>query len=140
VASYCWQYQLQWQMCYLTSDCKRIYNIKVQFDYQRTRNTHRYLDENITGMSQQGWYVSCGLWYFNDFLNTCIWKVWVHTIGFHWSACTKPGKWVVIYLWVRAIERCSMFLILELFWHCGIFFFHFNIYIIMLSLSFTMQI
>jgi hypothetical protein len=40
VASYGWQFQLQWLMFYLTSDFSRIYNAKVLLEYQRTRHTY----------------------------------------------------------------------------------------------------
>jgi len=47
---------------------------------------------------------------------------------FYWSACTKLGQWAVIYVCVMASNwplSTPWYLILELFWQCGIFFFSF---------------
>jgi hypothetical protein len=44
-------------------------------------------------------------------------------VAFYWSACTKPGKWVVMHMYVRGFDFPFWFFywILELFRQCGIF-------------------
>ena len=45
-------------------------------------------------------------------------------VTFYWSACTKPGKWVIIYLCVNGVDFVSFyFLLLFFYWMlelCGI--------------------
>ena len=38
---------------------------------------------------------------------------------FYWSACTKPGKWVVMYLCVRGIDFASFYDFDIWFWNCS---------------------
>jgi hypothetical protein len=51
---------------------------------------------------------------------------------FYWSACTKPGKWAVLYLCIKGIDFYLFFwyLILELFLQCGIFCFWFYYFLV----------
>ena len=60
VASYGWQFQLQWQIVYFTSDCSMIYNRKAQLDYQRTRNTQVFRRKYYRNESTR---MVCFLWF-----------------------------------------------------------------------------
>ena len=71
--------------------------------------------ESVGILRWEGWYFTLRGWYFTaervdilftrgihlyDVIISPRGKVWVH-ITFYWSACTKPGKWAVMYLCVR---------------------------------------
>jgi len=50
---------------------------------------------------------------------------------FHWSACTKPGKWAVMYMCVTGINLAYFYDDFSIaFWNCSnsVFFFHFTMW------------
>jgi hypothetical protein len=52
---------------------------------------------------------------------------------FYWNSCTKPEKWVVMYLCARGIGFayfCDLYFIFEFLRQCGIFAFHFITYVV----------
>jgi hypothetical protein len=79
--------------------------------------------------------LSCGK-HIHDCIISFTGDAWAHKTSltpshfFYWSACTKPGKWAVIcmYLYIRVSIlplSTTFYWLLELFRQCGVFRFNF---------------